>query len=92
MLWEEEETQIDHCVDNVARTIISEEMLVLADSMDKYFKCISDRMLAIEDSKLREFTSLEKFSEAVVKGWEVWKKGEEVEEAFKTVCEILNSN
>lgn len=91
MLLEEEETQIDRLVDNMIHTIINTEMIILAETMDKYCKCISNRMLAMEDATLREFTNLEKFSEAFIKGWEVWKRGEQ-EEAFKTVCETRSSN
>ena len=91
MLLEEEETQIDRLVDNMIRTIINTEMISLAETMDKYCKCISNRMLAMEDATLREFTNLEKFSEAFIKGWEVCKRGEQ-EEAFKTVCETRSSN
>lgn len=91
MLLEEEETQIDRLVDNMIHTIINTEMIILAETMDKYCKCISNRMLAMEDATLREFTNLEKFSEAFIKGWEVWKRGEQ-EEAFKTVCESRSSN
>ena len=114
MLLEEEETQIDRVLDNMIRTIINTEMNILAETMDKYCKCISNRMLAMEDvacvadetkarglvssatqamedATLREFTNLEKFSEASIKGWEVWKRREQ-EVAFKTVCETKSSN
>ena len=91
MLLEKKETQIDRLVDNMTRTIINTEMIILAETMDKYCNCISNHMLTIEDAMLREFTNLENFSEAFIKGWEVWKMGEE-EEAFETVCKTMSSN
>ena len=94
-MTQEEATQtvnlLSCLVDHTTQVIIATEMIILLETIDKYCKCISNRMLAMEDATLREFTNLEKFSEAFMKGWEVWKRGEE-EEAFKTVCETMSSN
>lgn len=60
-------------------------------SMNKYRSFISSRLLGLEDDKLRKFDSLEKFTEAFIQGWRVWKK-RDGEEALQTFCTVMLSN
>ena len=69
---------------NTTQAVIATEMIVLAQTVDKYCKCISNRMLAKDDATLRALVNMEKFSEALIKGWKVWNREEEG--VFETSC------
>ena len=79
---------VNALVEHTTKAVISSEMLSLGLTMDKYCHCVSDQMPAMDDDTLRNFTKVDKFTEAFVKGWEQWKLGEQTE-AFETFCSIM---
>ena len=61
--------------------VLETELLLVNEQVNKYRKFISTRMLALDDATLTEMANFEKFSEAFIKGWNVWKK--EQKKCFK---------
>ena len=82
------EDLLSRLIDTTTYAVINTEMATIVVELDKYRKCISRRMLAMDDATLTELANLNKFSEAFIKGWNVWKRGTE-EEAFQTFCSIM---
>ena len=74
-------------MDHTTQAVIATEMLILAQTMDKYYHCASNPLLAMDDEALRKFTYVDTLTEAFIKGWHVWKLGQETEalETFSTV-------
>ena len=75
-------------MEHTTKAAITSEMLSLGLIMDKSCHCVSDQMSAMDDDTLRNFTNVDKFTEAFVKGWKQWKLGEETE-AFEIFCSMM---
>ena len=91
-MTEEKATQTDNLlnslVDHTTQAVIATEMFILAQTIDQYCHRVSDQLLAMDDETLRNFTNVDKFAEAFIKGWHVWKLGQETE-AFETFCTVM---
>lgn len=75
-------------VDHTTQAVIATEMLILVQTLDKYCHCMPDQQLAMDDKALRNFTNVDKFTEAFIKAWQQRKLGQETE-AFETFCSIM---
>ena len=91
-MTEEKATQTDNLlnslVDHTTKAVIATEMFILAQIIDQYLHRVSDQLLAMDDEALRNFTNVDKFAEAFIKGWHAWKLGQETE-AFETFCTVI---
>lgn len=84
----EEDKLLSMLIKSVTKAIIHGEVILLSNEMNKYRKCISTRMLAMEDERLMEMANLENFCEAFTSGWKAWKNSGE-DEAFKVFSNMM---
>ena len=78
-------------IDTTTQTVINTEMVVLAQELSRNQIFLSNRLLTLEDATLTDLVNLEKFSEAFIRGWKVWKRGKK-EEAMQTFCANMTDN
>ena len=86
----EQEPKFNTLIESTMVAVIEAELVVLTEELDNYRDYVADLMLATDYKTLSQMTNLGNYTEAFIKGWQVWKQGDK-KQAFQTFCMIMST-
>ena len=86
----EQEPKFNRLIESTKVAVIETELVLLTDELDKYWDYVADRMSALDDTTLSQMTNVGNYTEAFIKGWQIWKEGHK-EDAFETFRMIMST-
>ena len=86
----EQEPKFNRLIESTKVAVIETELVLLTDEFDKYRDHVADRMLALDDTTLSQMTNVGNYTEAFIKGWQIWKEGQK-QDAFETLRMIMSA-
>ena len=85
-----EEPKFNRLIESSVVAVIETELALLTQELDEYRDYLAERMLALDDLALSKMTSVGNYTEAFMKGWRLWKRGDN-EQAFQTFRNIMST-
>ena len=86
----EQEPKFNRLIESTKVAVIETELVLLTDELDKYRDYVADRMSALDDTSLSQMTNVGNYTEAFIKGWQIWKEGQK-QDAFETFRMIMSA-
>ena len=86
----EQEPKFNRLIESTMVAVIETELVLLTEELDKYRDYVADYMLALDDTTLSQMTKVGNYTEAFIKGWQIWKEGHK-EDAFETFRMIMST-